>query len=86
MYALALQDKPLDIKERLDEVEKNLTESVHDILSDESRSWTYGRMREAMHKLHGLVDILLWEKNRRKHVGEQDSTRVERDSFVIECE
>ena len=67
-------------REKLDAVERNLTNSLEVILNDDKRPFTYGRIREALHKMHGLVEILLWEKK-------ADGTKVPRDekSIIIEC-
>ena len=67
-------------RETLDAVEKNLTKSLDEILLDDAKHMTYGRMREALHILHGLTDILLWEKK-------ADGTKVPRDSnsMMIQC-
>ena len=66
------------MRSKLDQVEKNVTDSLHVMLKDD-RSFTYGRMREAMHKMHGLVDILLWEKK-------ADGTKVQQDINVTVSE
>ena len=67
-------------REKLDAVERNLTNSLEVILNDDKRPFTYGRIREALHKMHGLIEILLWEKK-------ADGTTVHRDenSIIFEC-
>ena len=60
------------MREKLDEFEKNLTQSLGEILKDDGKHFSYGRIREALQKLHGLTDILLWEKK-------ADGSKVPRD-------
>lgn len=80
MYATAQQDVVDRARKKLDEVEKNLTESLGVILNNNDKPFTYSKIREALHKLHGLVDILLWEKR-------EDGTKVPREgeSMIVQC-
>ena len=66
------------IRTKLDAVERNLTSALDDILKDD-KSFTYGKIREAMRKMHGLLDILLWEKK-------ADGTKVPRqkEGMIVE--
>ena len=63
---------------KLDAVEKNLTSSLDAILKDD-KTFTYAKFREAMRKMHGILDILLWEKK-------ADGTKVPREkgSMIVE--
>ena len=66
-------------KEKLDAIEKNLTD-LGKMLSDDDKAFTYGKIKEALHKLHGVTEILLWEKK-------ADGTRVPREGedIIIQC-
>ena len=79
IHVSAYEEVPDKIREKLDQVERNLTRTLEHILSDDNKPFTYGRIREALHKLHGLVEIVLWEKK-------ADGTKVPRDekSVIIE--
>ena len=68
-----------DTREKLDAIEKNLTE-LGQMLSDDDKAFTYGKIKEALHKLHGVTEILLWEKK-------ADGTRVPREGedIIIQC-
>ena len=79
MHATAHGEMLEKAREKLDAVERNLTNSLEVLLNDDNKPFRYSRIRESLHKLHGLVDILLWEKK-------ADGTKVPRDekSFIIE--